>query len=57
VSTGLVSFGPFTLSRTQRLLTRSGKPVELSARALDLLILLLDRAGEVVDKQEILQRV
>jgi predicted ATPase/DNA-binding winged helix-turn-helix (wHTH) protein len=57
VSTDPVSFGPFTLSRTQRLLTRSGKPVELSARALDLLILLLDRAGEVVDKQELLQRV
>ncbi|MCP3401700.1 winged helix-turn-helix domain-containing protein [Bradyrhizobium sp. CCGB20] len=47
-----VSFGPFSLR--SRLLERNGAPVKLGSRAMDILRLLLSRAGEVVPKNEIL---
>ncbi|WP_346347922.1 winged helix-turn-helix domain-containing protein [Bradyrhizobium sp. 159] len=47
-----VSFGPFSL-RT-RVLEKSGAPVRLGSRATDILRILVDRAGEVVSKHEIL---
>jgi DNA-binding winged helix-turn-helix (wHTH) protein len=52
-----LSFGPFRLVTGERLLTREGAPVRLSARALDLLIALLSRPNEVVGKDELLARV
>jgi DNA-binding winged helix-turn-helix (wHTH) protein len=39
----VISFGPFSLITSERLLTRGGAPVDLSARALDILIALLSR--------------
>jgi predicted ATPase/DNA-binding winged helix-turn-helix (wHTH) protein len=53
----VLSFGPFSLVVSERLLTRDGVPVELGGRALDLLIALLSRAGEVVGKDELLALV
>jgi DNA-binding winged helix-turn-helix (wHTH) protein len=47
-----VSFGPFSL-RT-RLLEKDGVPVKLGGRATDILRLLVNRAGEVIPKGEIL---
>ncbi|WP_426413084.1 ATP-binding protein [Bradyrhizobium ganzhouense] len=47
-----VSFGPFSLR--SRLLERDGVPVKLGSRAMDILRLLVSRAGEVVPKGEIL---
>ncbi|WP_376717382.1 winged helix-turn-helix domain-containing protein [Bradyrhizobium sp. 62B] len=47
-----VSFGPFSLR--SRLLERDGAPVKLGSRAMDILRLLVSRAGEVVPKNEIL---
>src|SRR5262249_36784995 len=52
-----LSFGPFNLAVTERLLTRNGSPVELSSRALDILIALLSSANEVVSKEELMSRV
>jgi predicted ATPase/DNA-binding winged helix-turn-helix (wHTH) protein len=49
-----LGFGPFTLFPSQRLLVEDGKPVELGARALDILTLLASRQGEVVSKQALL---
>lgn len=46
------SFGPFSLR--SRLLERDGVPVKLGSRAMDILRLLVSRAGEVVPKAEIL---
>jgi hypothetical protein len=43
----VISFGPFSLVASERLLTREGATVELSARALDILIALLSRPNEV----------
>jgi predicted ATPase/DNA-binding winged helix-turn-helix (wHTH) protein len=52
-----ISFGPFCLVASERLLTREGVLVELSARALDILMELLSRPNEVVGKKELLARV
>jgi predicted ATPase/DNA-binding winged helix-turn-helix (wHTH) protein len=53
----VISFGPFSLIASERLLTRAGAPVELSARALDILIALLSRPNEVVSKSDLLAEV
>ncbi len=51
------AFGPFLLVPEERLLQRSGVPVRLGGRALDLLIALVDSAGSVVGKKELIKRV
>ncbi len=51
------SFGPFTLSPAQRLLERDGAHVRLGGRALDLLIELVDNAGRIVNKSDLMARV
>jgi predicted ATPase/DNA-binding winged helix-turn-helix (wHTH) protein len=52
-----MSFGPFRLVMSERLLTKEGAPVELGARALDTLIALVSRPNEVVSKRDLLGRV
>jgi DNA-binding winged helix-turn-helix (wHTH) protein len=52
-----VSFGPFRLLPTQFLLLQGDKPVPLGSRALEILIVLLERPGELVSKQELMARV
>ncbi len=54
---GVVSFGPFKLAASERLLTKDGVPVEVGARALDVLIALAARAHEVVSKRDLLAQV
>jgi predicted ATPase/DNA-binding winged helix-turn-helix (wHTH) protein len=51
-----VSFGPFRLVVAQRLLLEGEKPVRLGSRAFDILAALVERAGEVVGKKELLAR-
>ena len=51
---GIASFGPFSLHEKARLLERDGVPVKLGSRALDILWLLVSRAGDVVSKNELL---
>ena len=51
------AFGPFLLSPEERLLLRDGAPVRLGGRALDLLIALVDNAGSVVSKKDLIDRV
>ena len=52
-----LSFGPFRLLPSQFLLLEGDKPVPLGSRALEILIALLERAGEVLSKQELMARV
>lgn len=52
-----VAFGPFRLSGSRRFLERAGIPIDLGARALDILIVLVERAGEVVSKRDLMARV
>jgi predicted ATPase/DNA-binding winged helix-turn-helix (wHTH) protein len=53
----VVSFGPFSVVASERLLTKDGAPVELGARGLDILIALLSKPNEVISKQDLLAQV
>ncbi|OON63054.1 hypothetical protein B0920_06460 [Massilia sp. KIM] len=50
------TFGPYALQPVRRLLLRDGEPVQIGSRAFDVLTLLLERAGDVVSKEELLAR-
>lgn len=50
-------FGRFSLHTGQRLLLADGQPLRLGGRALDILLVLLEHAGAVVDKQTLLARI
>ena len=52
-----ISFGPFCLLPTQFLLREGDKPVSLGSRALELLIALLERRGELLSKKDLMARV
>jgi predicted ATPase/DNA-binding winged helix-turn-helix (wHTH) protein len=53
----VLSFGPFRLAVSERLLTKDGGPVELGARTLDALIALASRPNEIVSKRDLLAQV
>jgi DNA-binding winged helix-turn-helix (wHTH) protein len=48
------AFGPFRLIPGQRLLMREDRPLKLGGRALDILLLLVMRAGEEISKGELI---
>ena len=52
-----LSFGTFRLLSKQFLLLEGDKPVALGSRALEILIALLERRGELISKQELVARV
>ena len=52
-----ISFGPFSLVASERLLTKDGAPVELGARTLDTLIALVSCPNEIVSKRDLMARV
>jgi adenylate cyclase len=54
---GTLRFGPFKLSASKRVLRRDGVTVPLGSRALDILVCLAERPGEVVRKRELIDRV
>ncbi|MBJ3777123.1 ATP-binding protein [Acuticoccus mangrovi] len=49
-------FEGFELHACRRLLTRDGTPVRVGSRAMELLTILVERAGETVSKQHLMQR-
>jgi predicted ATPase/DNA-binding winged helix-turn-helix (wHTH) protein len=53
----VLGFGPFTLDPARKLLLDGGCPVRLGGRALDLLIALVERAGDVVSHDDLFARV
>jgi DNA-binding winged helix-turn-helix (wHTH) protein len=52
-----VLFGSFRLLPSQFLLLEDDEPVPLGSRALDILIVLLERPGELIGKGELMARV
>src|ERR1700741_3895507 len=50
-------FDSFELSIGERVLRRDGQVLPLGSRALDILIYLADRPGEVIGKNELIDRV
>jgi DNA-binding winged helix-turn-helix (wHTH) protein len=51
------SFGPFVLIPERQLLLREGSPVRVGTRALEILRVLVERSGELLDKQKIIALV
>lgn len=51
---GALRFGAFVLYPRQHLLLKNGEPVSLGSRALDLLIAMASRAGELLEKSELI---
>jgi predicted ATPase/DNA-binding winged helix-turn-helix (wHTH) protein len=52
-----ISFGAFALSLTERRLSKDGKPIELGGRAFEILVALIERAGQFVGKTELMDIV
>jgi predicted ATPase/DNA-binding winged helix-turn-helix (wHTH) protein len=53
----VASFGPFRLSPAARALEKDGVRLELGDRALDILVVLVEHAGQVVSQKELMSRV
>ena len=53
----ILSFGPFRLHPAARTLEKDGVPLALGNRALDLLVALTERAGDVVSHRDLIARV
>jgi DNA-binding winged helix-turn-helix (wHTH) protein len=53
----ILSFGPFRLVLSERLLTNDGVPVDLSPRAFDILVTLVSRSTKVVSKSDLMDQV
>src|SRR4030081_2446337 len=56
-SDSVLVFGPFRLFPAQRRLEKDGKPLRLGGRALDILTVLAERAGEIVSNRALLESV
>jgi DNA-binding winged helix-turn-helix (wHTH) protein len=50
-------FGPFRADPLKRVLRRDGRPVELTGKAFDVLLVLIQSGGEILTKDAIIQRV
>src|SRR5262245_15513130 len=55
--TGQIAFGPFRLLPARQLLLDGDKPVRLGSRACDILVALVERAGQLLSNRELIERV
>jgi DNA-binding winged helix-turn-helix (wHTH) protein/TolB-like protein/Tfp pilus assembly protein PilF len=53
----IFEFGRFRLDTEERVLLREGQPVPLTLKAFDLLLLLVENSGHIVEKDELMNRV
>src|SRR6202007_2335790 len=53
----VLSFGPFSLFAAERLLKKGDEPIPLGDRALDILIALAERPGQVVTRKDLISTV
>jgi DNA-binding winged helix-turn-helix (wHTH) protein/TolB-like protein/tetratricopeptide (TPR) repeat protein len=51
------TFGAFRLDPVERLLTQGGRPISLTPKALDTLVVLVERHGHLVSKDDLFQAV
>jgi predicted ATPase/DNA-binding winged helix-turn-helix (wHTH) protein len=56
-SDNVLQFGPFRLLPQARMLLKGGEPVRLGSRAREILFFLVERAGRIVKKNELIKRV
>lgn len=57
VTTNLYQFGEFVLDSQNRSLKRGAEPVPLTRKAFDVLLLLVQNAGKIVSKEELMKAV
>jgi DNA-binding winged helix-turn-helix (wHTH) protein/Tol biopolymer transport system component len=50
-------FGEFTLDADQRVLLRAGKPLPLTPKVFDTLLILVENSGHIVEKVELMRRL
>ena len=53
----LYEFGPFRLDPAERLLLRDGRAVPLTPKVFDILVLLVENGGRLLEKDELMRRV
>jgi predicted ATPase/DNA-binding winged helix-turn-helix (wHTH) protein len=53
----VLNFGPFRLRLPERVLHEGERPIRLGSRSFEILLALVERAGEVVGRDEIMHRV
>jgi DNA-binding winged helix-turn-helix (wHTH) protein/TolB-like protein/Tfp pilus assembly protein PilF len=53
----LYEFGPFQLDPAERLLLHKGRPVPVTPKAFDMLVVFVERSGHLVDKEELMSAV
>jgi len=53
----IYEFGPFRVEALRRVLLHEGKQVRLPAKAFEILVVLLEEKGRLVDKDELMRRV
>ncbi len=51
------TFGPFRLEAAERALLRDGRPVPLAPKAFEALLVLVENAGHLVDKDDLIKRL
>jgi DNA-binding winged helix-turn-helix (wHTH) protein len=51
------TFGPFSLDPEARVLLRDGEPMRMAGKTLDVLVVLVQNPGRLIDKDELLSRV
>lgn len=57
LSSCVYEFGRFRLSPAERLLARDGEPVPLTPKAFETLVVLVERSGHLVEKDELMRRL
>ncbi len=53
----IYEFGQFRLNSDERLLTKNGEPIKLSAKVFDALLLLVENQGHLIGKDEMLDKL
>jgi TolB-like protein/DNA-binding winged helix-turn-helix (wHTH) protein/Flp pilus assembly protein TadD len=53
----IYEFGPFRIDVGRRLLLREGETVSLTSKSFDTLLVLIERRGEIVNKDELMKRL
>ena len=54
---GSRQFGPFLIDIAERMLRRDGETVPLTPKAFDVLVALIEKPGQLISKEELLQKV
>ena len=57
LSNHLYRFADFTIDAPQRVLLRAGKPVALTPKAFDTLLVLVEGVGRIVEKEELKKKL